>query len=87
MQCQKTKMIGTVRLDSIYTESLQAEEYDVNGQKDELLPIARFNNQTDGLGGCLANLQFDATNEIFTFEIDLGNCGMVSEMRTYQNET
>ena len=81
LKCMNDKMIGSVRLDSIHTESLMATTE--QGQIDELLKIAAFNTQkAHGTGSCNSNFQYDSRNKIFTFDIDLGECGMKTMLNT-----
>ena len=81
LQCKGSKMRGAVRMDAIFLESLLAT--DETGQKDELLAQAKFNDNACSDAG----LTFDATNKVFTFEIDLGKCGMTAATRIHESES
>lgn len=82
LKCMKNKMIGVVRMDTILTESLAGNTE--TEQVAELLAAATFNSAS--CATVTSNLEFDGTNKVFTFEIDLGKCAMSPEMITHNGE-
>ena len=74
-------MVGAVRLDAIHTESLTG----AGSESNQLLALAKFNSVANG-GSCVTNMRFDETNSShkhFTFEINLGACGMTYDTHTH----
>ena len=81
-------MIGSVKLDAIFTESLMGTTD--QDQRDELLAMAMFNAQkaTGSIGSCAtdSNFKFDEFNKVFTFDIALGECAMDAAEITHNGE-
>ena len=82
--CDKTKMMGAVRMDAIFTESLAGSGSDSN----QLLALAKFNS-VRGSAGCVTNFRYNGANvnhKHFTFEMTLGACSMGTDTITHNNE-
>ena len=78
-------MVGAVRMDAIFTESLSG----TGSYSDQLLALAKFNSVANG-AGCATNMAYndaDVNNKHFSFEIALGGCSMTTNTITHNDET
>ena len=82
--CDKTNMVGAVRMDAIFTESLTG----TGSHSDQLLALAKFNSVANG-AGCVTNMAYndaDVNNKHFSFDIVLGGCSMTSDTISHNGE-
>ena len=75
LQCKGSRMVGAIRLDAINLATLDA--ITPAGQREELQRVVKYNGNPED-GTCTPELTWDETNQVFTFAIDLGECGMTA---------